>query len=114
MRTGGLRRCVLLLEGRKFQCLECWRYSRQRFAGNLPCQRASEAFRQMIFQQHLEGINRSRLGRREGIGAATVERYWGFRRRRTIIPEGTRTAFRAEGERSTGQENVRSSGDYYS
>ena len=25
--------------------------------------------------------------------------YWGFRRRRTLIPEGTRTAFRAEGER---------------
>ncbi len=25
--------------------------------------------------------------------------FWGFRRRRTLIPEGTRTAFRAEGER---------------
>ena len=24
---------------------------------------------------------------------------WGFRRRRTLIPKGTRTAFRAEGER---------------
>jgi len=30
----------------------------------------------MIFGQHLDGINRSRLGRREGIGAATVERYF--------------------------------------
>jgi transposase len=30
----------------------------------------------MIFRQHLDGINRSRLGRREGIGAATVERYF--------------------------------------
>ena len=29
-----------------------------------------------IFQQHFDGINRSRLGRREGIGAATVERYF--------------------------------------
>jgi hypothetical protein len=27
-------------------------------------------------RQHLDGINRSRLGRREGIGAATVERYF--------------------------------------
>ncbi len=26
------------------------------------------------------------------------QRNWGFRRRRTLIPEGTRTAFRAEGE----------------
>ncbi len=30
----------------------------------------------MIFRQHLDGINRSRLGRREAIGAATVERYF--------------------------------------
>ena len=72
----GQRRSVLLLEGRKFQCLDCSRYFRERFPGILPCQRASEAFRQWIFQQHLDGINRSRLGRREGIGAATVERYF--------------------------------------
>ena len=32
----------------------------------------------MIYRDHLDGINRSRMGRREGIGAATVERY--FRR----------------------------------
>ncbi len=30
----------------------------------------------MIFGQHMDGINRSRLGQREGIGAATVERYF--------------------------------------
>jgi transposase len=30
----------------------------------------------MIFQQHLDGINRSCLGRRKGIGAATVQRYF--------------------------------------
>jgi hypothetical protein len=30
----------------------------------------------MIFRQHLDGINRSRLGRRERIGAATLERYF--------------------------------------
>ncbi len=29
-----------------------------------------------IYFQHLDGINRSRLGRREGIGAATVERHF--------------------------------------
>ena len=39
----------------------------------------------------------------EGYSGATLERpglerVWGFRRRRTLIPEGTRTAFRAEGE----------------
>jgi transposase len=30
----------------------------------------------MVFQQHLDGINRSCLGRRKGIGAATVQRYF--------------------------------------
>jgi len=33
----------------------------------------------MVYQQHLDGINRSCLGRRKGIGAATVQRYF-FRR----------------------------------
>ena len=56
----------------------CGRRSRQPLPGILRCQRASEAFQKAIYQQHLDGINRSRLGRREGIGAATVERH--FRR----------------------------------
>src|SRR5258706_16072862 len=49
----GKRHCVLILEGRKWLCLSCSRYYKQRFPDN-----------------------RSRLGRREGIGAATVERYF--------------------------------------
>jgi transposase len=58
--------------------MSCGRQSRQRLPGLLPCQRASQSFQQAIYRQHLDGVNRSRLGRREGIGAATVERY--FRR----------------------------------
>lgn len=72
----GFRHAVLELEARKWECVSCGRGFRQRFPGILPCQRSSEAFREMIFRQHLDGINRSRLGRREGIGAATVERYF--------------------------------------
>ena len=72
----GIRHAVLELEARKWHCVDCGRYFRQRFPGILPCQRSSEAFQAMIFRQHLDGINRSRLGRREGIGAATVERYF--------------------------------------
>ena len=49
---------------------------RDRLPGILPSQRASEAFQQSIYEAHLDGINRSRLGRRKGIGAATVERYF--------------------------------------
>jgi len=41
-----------------------------------PSQRASESFQEMVFQQHLDGINRSCLARRKGIGAATVQRYF--------------------------------------
>ena len=40
----GLRHCVLELEARKWQCLECGRHFRQRFPGIQPWQRASEAF----------------------------------------------------------------------
>lgn len=72
----GMRHCHLHLEGCKWKCLECERCFRERFPGILPWQRSSEAFQSMIFRDHLDGINRSRLGRREGIGAATVERYF--------------------------------------
>ncbi|GIU75848.1 MAG: hypothetical protein KatS3mg004_2935 [Bryobacteraceae bacterium] len=76
------RHCRLEVEAPKAQCLACGRHFRQPLPGILPWQRASEAFRRAIFQQHLDGINRSRLARREGIGAATVQRYFqhGLRR----------------------------------
>ena len=74
----GLRHCFLALEVPKSKCRSCGRQSRQPLPGILRCQRASEAFQKAIFQQHLDGINRSRLGRREDLGAATVDRY--FRR----------------------------------
>jgi len=70
------RYCVLLLEGRKWRCLGCGRYFRQRFTGIQQYQRSSEAYQKAVYSQHLDGINRTRLGKREGIGAATVERYF--------------------------------------
>jgi transposase len=78
----GQRTCILQLQVSKWQCRDCGRYFRQPLPGILPRQRASEAYQQAIYQQHLDGINRSRLGRREKIGAATVERYFrkGLRR----------------------------------
>lgn len=72
----GFRRGILDLEVRKSQCLECGRSFRQRLPGIQPYQRASESFQAMVYQQHLDGINRSCLGRRKGIGAATVQRYF--------------------------------------
>jgi transposase len=72
----GLRPCYVEVEARKHLCLSCGRQSRQPLPGILRCQRASEAFQKAIYQRHLDGINRSRLGRREHLGAATVERYF--------------------------------------
>ena len=72
----GMRRVDLQLEACKWHCKECNRSFCQRFPGILQRQRSSEAFQRMIYQHHLDGINRSRLGKREGIGAATVERYF--------------------------------------
>jgi transposase len=67
---------VLWLESNKWRCRECGRSFWQRFPGILPRKRASEAFRRSVFVQHWDGVNRSRLGRREGIGSATVERWF--------------------------------------
>jgi transposase len=64
------------LEVRKSRCLDCGRYFRQPLPGVQPYQRASESFQQMVYQQHLDGINRSCLAKRKGIGAATVQRHF--------------------------------------
>jgi transposase len=72
----GTRHCVLEMEARKWQCRDCGKHFRQRFAGILQWQRATEPFRRSVFLQHWDGINRSRLGKREGIGSATVERWF--------------------------------------
>jgi transposase len=64
------------LESRKFLCRQCERSFWERFPGVLPRKRATEPFRRSVFLQHWDGINRRRLGQREGIGSATVERWF--------------------------------------
>jgi transposase len=72
----GLRHCLLELESCKFRCKDCGRIFWQRFPGILPRKRATEPFRRSVFVQHYDGVNRSRLGQREAIGSATVERWF--------------------------------------
>jgi transposase len=72
----GRRPCVLVLEARKWLCLGCRRQFRQRFPGIQPWQRSSDAFQRLIYELHLDGINRSRLGARRHLAPATVERYF--------------------------------------
>ena len=76
MRTGDCGTASVSWKPTSFNARTAGDTSGERFPGILPCQRSTEAFQRMIFRQHLDGINRSRLGRREGIGAATVERYF--------------------------------------
>jgi transposase len=71
----GVRHSVLELETQKWRCRECGRYFWQRCAGILPRKRATEPFRRSVFLKHWDGISRSRLGQREGIASATVERW---------------------------------------
>lgn len=72
----GLRHTVMELESRKFRCEGCGRSFWQRFPGILTRKRATEPFRRSVFVRHWDGISRSRLGQREGIGSATVERWF--------------------------------------
>jgi transposase len=72
----GGRHVVLALETRKFHCRGCGRYFWQRFPGILPRKRSTEPFRRYVCLKHYDGISRRRLGRREGIGSATVERWF--------------------------------------
>ena len=72
----GLRRVALELETHKFVCRDCERSFWQRFPGILPRKRSSEPFRRSVSIQHFDGISRRRLGQRQGIGPATVERWF--------------------------------------
>jgi len=46
------------------------------FPGIRPGRRASEAFQPRIIPFHIDGADRGLMARREGIGAATVQRYF--------------------------------------
>jgi transposase len=72
----GGRPCHLQVEGRKYLCKQCGRQFRQILPGIGPYTQATLGYQRLIFEQHLDGINRSQLGRRQGIGAATVNRYF--------------------------------------
>lgn len=72
----GTRPCRLLLEARKYRCLECGRYFNQRFPGVRPYRRSTEPYRRQIVREHREGISQRTLAKREGLGSATVERWY--------------------------------------
>jgi transposase len=72
----GLRHSALEVETRKWLCRACNRSFWQRLPGIQPRMRATEPFRRSVCQKHFDGISRSRLGVRERISSATVERWF--------------------------------------
>ena len=70
-----LQHVWLLLTGKHWLCKGCGRRFRHRFPVVLRCQHSTEAFRFKVFKDHWDGISRSRVAEREGIGSATVERH---------------------------------------
>ena len=72
----GNRLMVLSIRSRKFLCLVCERYFNLRIPGVLPRRRATESFRQEVYEKHHGGISQRFLSRTHGIGEATVERWY--------------------------------------
>lgn len=72
----GLRPCLLILETHKYRCGPCGRYFNQRFPGIGRWRRSTEPFRRQVFVQHHEGISQKTLAAREGLGSATVGRWY--------------------------------------
>ena len=72
----GQRPCYLLLEARKYQCRLCGKYFNQRFPGIGRGRRSTEPFRRQIVAQHEGGISQKTLAEREGLGSATIERWY--------------------------------------
>ena len=73
----GNRLVVLSIRSHKFLCLLCGRYFNLRIPGVLPRRRATESFRQEVYEKHHGGISQRFLSRTHGIGEATVERWYG-------------------------------------
>lgn len=72
----GTRPCYLLVQGYKYRCESCGRYFHTRFAGILPYQRSTEAFRREVAEQHHYGITQKDLSRLYHVGNATIERWY--------------------------------------
>ena len=66
----------LVVECRRFQCLECGRSFVQPLPGIRPGRHSSEPLRERIYHLHQDGICGSRLAHRMEMGSATIERIY--------------------------------------
>jgi transposase len=66
----------VVIQCRRFRCVDCEATFVQPLAGVVRGRHSSEPYRAQVFARHDDGVCASRLGRREGIGPATVGRIY--------------------------------------
>ena len=66
----------LIVECRRFRCMECHKSFVQPLPGILPGRHSTEPFRERIYRDHHEGICGKRLAAIARLGSATVERIY--------------------------------------
>ncbi|MEO0448163.1 MAG: ISL3 family transposase, partial [Verrucomicrobiota bacterium] len=70
------RTVLLWIHTHRYQCRHCGLSFIPPLPGIKPYRHSSEPFRKAIYQQHRDGIAGSVLAHREGIGSASVERFY--------------------------------------
>jgi transposase len=70
------RTVFLKIHTQRFECRRCHRSFLPELPGIKPYRQSSEPFRQTIYQRHRDGVAGSVLARSEGIGHASVERFY--------------------------------------
>jgi transposase len=66
----------LLIECRRYRCIDCEGTFVQPLPGILPGRRSTEPWRERVYERHHDGICASTLAKREALGAATVSRIY--------------------------------------
>ena len=66
----------VVVECRRFRCLECNKSFVQRLPGILPGRHSTEPFRERVYRDHHHGICGSQVAANAGVGSATVERIY--------------------------------------
>jgi transposase len=66
----------VIVRCRRYRCFGCTRSFVQPLPGILPGRRSTEPWRQTIYERHHDGIAASALGKKEGMGPATVSRIY--------------------------------------
>jgi len=71
----GDRLTMLHIKAHKFKCKTCGKYFNQRFPGIRAYKRATESFRQEVFNKHHKGLTKKTVSDEVRVGQATVERW---------------------------------------